>query len=313
MKLYLIASESIRLIDEELEKIIKDQVNVEYFDLNNISISDLINEASYLSLFDDSKYIIAKNANIFGSDKMSEKDSALIESYLENPNDKTILIFVINGKIDSRKKITKIMKEKYQIIVRDKLNFNDLTEKIRYIVKKDGYTIDKNSINYLINNTLSNYDLIYNEIEKIKIYYSKPCEIKYDDVKEIVSRSLEENNFKIIEAIISKDLKRINILLDDMAVLKIEPINLINLLAREYRLMHMTKTLYEENKSMQNIVNELKLQGWQVEKILKNTFNYSLDELEKNLLLLNECDLEMKKVYFDKYAILKSYLLKILD
>ena len=45
--------------------------------------------------------------------------------------------------------------------------------------------------------------------------------------------------------------------------------------------------------------------------MLKNSFSYTLEELEENLLILTECDIQLKSVYFDKYTLLKSYLLKL--
>ena len=311
MNVYLITSESIRLIDEELNKILKDNTNIDVFDMNTLSMEDLINEANYLSLFDEKRFIVAKNAGIFGTESNNKTNAELLLKYLENPNPNTILIFTYNGKLDSRKKIVKTIAEKYKCINIEKMYFNDLVDKIRLIVKKDNFTIDNETINYIINNCLSNYDLIYNEIEKIKLYYVEPCKFDINDVKKIVSKSIEEDNFKFVDYIINNDLKNAFKMLDDFCTLKIEPINLLNLLAREYRLIHMVKTLYDEKKSINYIAKELGLQSWQTEKFLKESFSYDYDILENNLILLNECDLQMKSVYFDKYTLLKSYLLKI--
>ena len=312
MNIYLIASESIRLIDEEIKKIAKNESNIESFDLNVNSLEDILNEANYMSLFDDKKIMIIKNASLFGNDKENKSNSELLLKYLEHPNEKTVLIFTYNGKVDMRKKIVKEIKDKYKLIVIEKLMYNDLIDKIRLLVKKDGYTIDTESINYLINNCLNNYDLIYNEIEKIKTYYSNPCKFEYNDVKQIVSKSIEENNFKFVDYIINRELKKSFKMLDDFCILKIEPISLINLLAREYRLMHMVKVLSEDRVGLNDISKELGLQNWQTEKLFKNSFNYTLEEIENNLVVLNDCDLEMKTIYFDKYTLFKSYLLKLI-
>ena len=310
MHIYLIASESLRLMNEEVEKIIKKSTNVESFDMQTMQIQDLIENANYLSLFDEKRFIVAKNANFFGSEKISEQDQDYLLKYFERPNENTILIFTYFGKIDMRKKITKFIKENCKLIQIDKLSYSDLADKIKTLVKKDQYSIDNESINYIISQSLNNYDLIYNEIEKIKLYYSKPCQFKLNDIREIVSKTLEENQFKFIEAMVDKNLKKAFLLLKDLEILKIEPIVLISLLAREYRLMHMVKTLYEEKKSLNEISKKLKLQNWQTEKMLKNSFNYTFEELENNLIILTECDIELKTIYFDKYTIFKSYLLK---
>lgn len=311
MNIYLIASESIRLIDEEISKILKNNTNIDVFDMNAISMEDLLNEANYLSLFDDKRYIIAKNASLFGADSNKKSDSELLLKYLEKPNDKTILIFTYNGNPDSRKKIVKIISEKYKYINTGKLSYNDMIDRVRLLVKKDNFTIDTDTINYIINSCLNNYDLIYNEIEKIKLYYAEPCKFDINDVKKIVSKSIEENNFKFVDYVIEYNLEKAFKMLNDFSILKIEPISLLNLLAREYRLMHMVKTLYDDKKPMSYIAKELGLQSWQIDKLLKNCFNYDYETLENNLILLNECDLEMKSIYFNKYSILKAYILKM--
>ena len=115
MKIVLINGESILLCNEKINSIVGDNKNVISFDMNGCSMEDVLLEAGYFSMFEEEKFIIIRNANFFGSGKISEKDSESLLKYLNNPNSLTSLIFICNEKIDSRKKITKIMKEKYEI------------------------------------------------------------------------------------------------------------------------------------------------------------------------------------------------------
>ena len=104
MKIVLINGESILLINEKINSIIKENKNITSFDMINSSIDDILLEAGYFSMFDEEKYIIIRNANFFSSDKISEKELASLMNYLENPNPLTNLIFVCHEKIDFRKK-----------------------------------------------------------------------------------------------------------------------------------------------------------------------------------------------------------------
>ena len=72
MKVYVINGESYFLINEEISKIIKDSKNITTFDLNINTLEDVIIEAGYYSIFQEDKYIIVKNANFFGSEKLNE-------------------------------------------------------------------------------------------------------------------------------------------------------------------------------------------------------------------------------------------------
>ncbi|MDE5888547.1 MAG: hypothetical protein K2H20_00855, partial [Bacilli bacterium] len=185
---YLISSNSYRLMEEELKKIVKDNPYTS-FDLNATEIDDVLEEASYFSLFDEKKYMVVKNASIFGASKKkssseettSKKDEKLIK-YLEGPNTNTMLIFTLNGKIDSKKKICKIIKDRYKLVQIDDLKPKEIFARLDKAFKDDGYKIDSNIGYYIINNSQNNYDLTMNEVDKIKLYYGKGCVVKMDDV-----------------------------------------------------------------------------------------------------------------------------------
>ena len=70
---YLISSNSFHLMEEELKKILKDNPYTS-FDLNAVDLDDVLEEASYFSLFDDKKYMVVKNAQIFGASKRKSKE-----------------------------------------------------------------------------------------------------------------------------------------------------------------------------------------------------------------------------------------------
>ena len=79
MKIVLVNGESILLINEKINNIIKDNKNVTSFDMNINSIEDILLEAGYFSMFGEEKFIIVRNANFFGSGKINEKE---LELYL---------------------------------------------------------------------------------------------------------------------------------------------------------------------------------------------------------------------------------------
>ena len=178
---YLISSNSFHLMEEELKKILKDNPHTS-FDLNAVELDEVLEEAAYFSLFDDKKYMVVKNADIFGASKRKSKDESSEEEtvskkdekllkYLEAPNSNTVLIFTINGKADSKKKICKIIKDRYKFIQIEDLKPKEIFSRVEKSLKDDGYKIDSNTGYYLVNNALNNYDLAINEVEKIKQYY----------------------------------------------------------------------------------------------------------------------------------------------
>ena len=319
---YLICSNSFYLLEDELKNILKDNPYTS-FDLNAVELDDVLEEAAYFSLFDDKKYMVVKNASIFGAskkkakeedngdeEKVSKKDEKLLQ-YLNAPNDNTVLIFVYNGKADTKKKICKIIKDRYKFIQIDDLKPKDIQLRIEKSLKNDGYKVDSNTSYYIVSNALNNYDLAMNEIEKIKLYYGKGCTIKYDDVINIVSKNIEDNNFKFIDTVISKDIKESFKLFDDLMMQKVEPIMLMSMLAKEIRNMLLAKKMLN-TKSKKEIMEVLGLRfDFQVDKLINNCYSFKEKQLEEYLVLLSDLDYKIKRGKISNKLALELFIMNL--
>lgn len=319
---YLICSNSYYLLEDELKNILKDNPYTS-FDLNAVELDDVLEEAAYFSLFDDKKYMVVKNASIFGAskrkskeedngdeEKVSKKDEKLLQ-YLNEPNDNTVLIFVYNGKADTKKKICKLIKDRYRFIQIDDLKPKDIQSRIEKALKNDGYKIDNNTSYYIVTNALNNYDLAMNEIEKIKLYYGKGCTVKYDDVVNIVSKNIEDNNFKFIDTVISRDIKESFKLFDDLMIQKAEPIMLMSMLAKEIRNMLLAKKMLNF-KSKKEIMEVLGLRfDFQVDKLINNCYSFKEKQLEEYLVLLSDLDYKIKRGKISNKLALEMFIMNM--
>ncbi len=310
MNIYLICASSYHLIDLEIKKIVKDQEYI-LFNLNKNSISELLEEASYSSLDNDLKIIVATNASFFSNGKISDKEVDSLIKYFNNPNPKTIIIFTCFTPLDNRKRVVKIIKDNYKIINILPWDKKKMREEASRYLEKYQYKIDYNTLSFILDNVYNNIDIMYNELDKIMLYYNKSCFIKKEDVEVIIGKELDSNNFHFVDAVIEKNLEEALRVLKNLKVYKVETVTLINLLAREYRLMYSLKKFSQDNLKLDQIKEKLNLQDWQVNKIYKNSLNYKEKELLKNIYRLAEMDLKIKKGIYDKELILNSFLLEV--
>lgn len=313
--IYLISSTSYRLLEDELDKIIKDNP-YDTFDLNETPIEDILEEASYVSLFNEERYIIVKNSYIFTSKKnkeetsVSKKDELLLK-YLESPNQNTILIFTVNSKIDSKKKICKLIKSNYNLIEIGDLKPKEIVTKLDKLLKEDNYKCNTDILYYIVNNSQNNYDLSISEIEKIKLYYGSGTTIKDIDVKNIVSQNIEDNNFKFIETVMNKNIKESFKIYDDLMLQKVEPIMLMSMLAKEIRNTLLVKKLMNK-KTLQGIMDILGINyEFQVNKLVNYSYQYSEKKLESLLLSLCNLDYKIKTGKISNKLALEMFILEI--
>ncbi len=311
MNVYVINSESYLLENEYINDIIKDSKNIATFDLSIDTLDNVILEAGYFSMFGEVKYIIVRNANFFGSQKLNDKDTEILLNYLNQPNNLSVLIFICNEKVDTRKKVTKIIKDKYTLKVIPNLKFYEIENRLKSFFAKRNFTIDDEAIKYIVSNNSNNYDLAMNEAQKIILYYDNPGFISYEDVMNISAKTINTNNFLFVDAVVDNDLETSLNLFKDLKIMKVEPSVLISLLARDFRIMLNLKLLQKEGKREYAMMNELGLMDWQLEKYLKKIFPYKIKELESIMVKLSKLDLDIKSGKIDRFMGLELFILDI--
>lgn len=305
MKSYLIVSESFNLIQEEINKIVEDNTLIN-FDLNNMSINDLIYEATSITLDNQPKYILIKNSNIFSS-KYEDVDKLI--NLLNNTT--SIIIFTSNS-IDLRLKLTKYFKEK-NTIINLKVDYKNIYNLVNEYVKNNKYTIDYDTTKYLVSLYGLNLDIIIQELKKMFLYFNSFKNIIYKDALEIISTPLNNNIYKFLDAVLEKDLSKSLSLLEDLIVYKIDESMIIILLAREYRMILNILILQLKRESRSNIMKTLKLLDWQLDKLYNKSILYSINDIKNYLHELSIIDFKIKSGQIDKNIAIKTYLINKLS
>ncbi|MDD2409216.1 MAG: DNA polymerase III subunit delta [Bacilli bacterium] len=295
MNIYVVKSFSLRILYDEINKIIKDSSNVVRMNMDECSIIDLINECSYYSFIKEHKYVIANKFKI-------NKDNIKLEDYINKPNNDTTLI-LISDLIDKRSTLYKTLSNNAKIIIIDEIK--DLNNKIYNYCKSNNIEIDYSAINKLLENNLNNYDLVLNEIDKISIITNK---INTEIVNKYSLKLISEDNFEFCDAVIRKDYKKINIYLNEFITLKQDVSPFIGLLATQYRIIYAVKHLQGSNEEISKL---LEIHPYRVKLAKEKGFLYTLDELQKKLLDLTELDYSIKTLNIDKYLLLKIFIINI--
>lgn len=311
MKIYLIKTDSKFLLDEKIKEIVPKNANYITYCYPENSIQDILEEASYVSLFLEEKYLIVKNATFFGKGKINEKDTELLLKYLEHPYPNTTVIFTTYEDIDKRKSITKKLLESEKYILLEAPKNYDLFLEIKKRLGK--YQLDDNGVRYLIDACLSNYDILIEEIEKLSLLFQKKEKITLDALKQIVVPNISDNVFKFVDAVIKKDAYTTFHLLEEFAIIKTDVLQLMNMVSREYRLIYYYKILEKKCMSSKEMASELKLQDWQVEKIRKEASSYHEDDLKDHLIELSKIDFGIKSGREEKNVAFINFLMKILE
>lgn len=317
---YLLVGEESYFVDETIKQLKtalskEEEAEVMTFDLNEQPIDYVIDEADTIPFFTERKLIIAKNASFLkatekGKEKI-EHDVKRLENWLANPTDTAVTVFIAPyEKLDERKKVTKLMKEKCVILHAETPQNQDLDVWIQSEASKRGKAITSEATHKLVEMVGPNMLQLQMELEKMALYLGEDHEMTVDLVKDLVAKTLEHDAFKMLNAYLEHNQEEALKIYHDLLRQKEEPIKLVGLLASNIRTMTNVFYLQKKGYHQQQIAKQLKLHPYRVQVISNQRNRPSDQRLLQALYSLADVDLQLKTTGGNRERHLELFLMK---
>ena len=257
------------------------------FDLSERNVSEVITELDTYSLFATRKIVFAYNATFLTVDKSDiEHDIDGLIKYINNPKEDCVLILSCR-KLDGKKNIAKLIKEKFKVI-ESNIDLNTYVKN-----KTKDYKFSNSDIAYFLSCMNEDIDRINNELDKLMMYKDDDKEITKSDIDLIVIKKIDDNVNDLIKAIIKKDKKRSLTIYNDIVNYGEEIFKIMIILANQIRLLLQVKIL--EKESDIDIANKVHLKNPKQLYYLRQDIGlYTKEELTDFLLKLSIMDEELK-------------------
>lgn len=317
--LHLMYGTNIIRIEDEVKKIAKsyagelDDFNFTRMNLKETPIEAVIEEAQTLPFLTDRKVLVVEDAFIFTAAKSTgsvNQNIDLLIDYLSKKNDDTMILFkVFTEKLDNRKKVTKVLKEKGKVT-----EINDMTERelslyVDSVLNQENIEIHTDALELLLERTSYKYENVHNELTKLLLYTDR--DITYQDVEAVVSISLEQNVFLLTEYILKNEKDRAVKLGRELILQKEEPMKLLHLIIGQFRLFYQVKILNQQGYQEDNIAKSLKVHPYRVKLALRHVRKFPVESLLEKMLLCRDIDYKFKSSYLDRNTLFELFILEI--
>lgn len=310
------------LIEKKSDEIInhyldgeRDEFNYVKFDLYETSISSAIEEALTLPFLSDKKVVHIKNAYLFTGEKVTNNINQNVDQligFIEQYDGETLVVFdVFNEKLDERKKLVKSVKKNARLNKIDQMTEQEIKQWIKSYLNEQYKDIKEDALVEFLELTGIQFNIIKAELDKLVLFIGDEAVINKQDVKDIVSRSLEQNVFLLTEYIQKGQKEKSINLLKDLINMKEEPIKLLALITSNYRLYYQCKILASKHYSEQQIAKTIGVHPYRVKLALRIVRKLSLERLLATIDVCAETDYDLKSSYMDKVLILELFILKI--
>ena len=160
------------------------------------SIDEVVSNAKRFPMMAERQVVIVKEAQEL------TKTIDKLESYAENPQPSTVLVFAYKYKtLDKRKKVTKVLEKTGVVFESKKLYENQVGDWIKRVLSGQGYSIEPKAAAMLVEFLGTDLSKISNELDKLKIILPKGHTITAKDVEENIGISKDFNVFELRKAI----------------------------------------------------------------------------------------------------------------
>lgn len=319
---YLLVGEESYFVDETIKRLKKalsngEEAEVMTFDLAEQPVDFVIDEADTFPFFTEQKLILAKNASFLkatekGKEKM-DHDVKRLEGWLANPTDTAVTVFIAPyEKLDERKKVVKLMKEKCVVLRAETPQNQDLNVWVINEVEAHGKAITEDATNKLIEMVGTNMLQLQMEIGKMALYLGEEMEISSSLVEDLVAKTLEHDAFKMLNAYLANNAAEALKIYHDLLRQKEEPIKLVGLLASNIRTMSSVFYLQKKGYQQQQIAKQLKVHPYRVQMIASQRHRPSEQRLLQALYSLANVDLQLKTTGGNRERHLELFLMKTL-
>jgi DNA polymerase-3 subunit delta len=319
---YLLFGTEAFLINETKQLLLSQLLNEEEldfnyasYDLEETSIETALEDAETLPFLGEKKVIILHNPTFLTAEKTKgkvEHNLARLESYLNEPAPFTVIVFAAPyEKLDDRKKVTKELKRKAITIEAKKLSEQELKGWVRERAKLNGIEIEAAAVERMLVLAGTNLFLLTSEVDKLALYASDERKINVDIVEKLVSKSLEQNIFTLIEKVVQRKLDEALSIYYDLLKQNEEPIKILSLLAGQFRLIYQVKELARKGYGQQQIASYLKVHPFRVKLAAGQAGKFTDEELAGLMKQLAEADYEMKTGGMDKSLLVEMIFFRL--
>lgn len=271
-----------------------DSMNYVKYSANDVTIAELVDEARLLPLGYERKVIVYESCPLFlkESKKQNEDDEKLLTSYIQDQNSDVDLFFACYEEVNKNSKLYSLIYKVGKIIEIAEIKKNEWVEYVRrYCVDVLKMNIDKNAIYELANRTKNDAASLINNADKLSNYTDR---IHIDDVDLLVTRPLEDNIFRIFDALSNRRNMDAIKIFRDLLEQNIVVNNVITILGNQFRLLGEVSYLIRNNKNDTEIMEQLKIKDWQLKDMRHKAMVINKETIIETLDQLYELDRQIK-------------------
>lgn len=288
-------------------------------DEENASCSQVIEACETFSMFSERRVVWVRNFKPLTSDSAkgyTKEEIKELAKYIENSNDRTILIFS-SEEVKASAILPAALKKKAQCYDFDKIDKAELNSFAKKRFRASGIEITARALQMLIDatgyfNKESDYRLFNfaNDIQKV-IAHSDGSKITEEDIERTVSGDLDTFVFDMLDGISSNQKDKAFQILYNMLHSGSDPFSIIGAIVSQFELMLSVRQLRDDGLDLSAMHKKLGGSEYRIKKMIPYANKYSVGKLKSTLSGIYEVDRNIKTGLLDGQMALEMFIASI--
>ena len=315
-----------RFYQVEIIKAIKRQLitddncdfNLETFDANSSSLNQWIGSVKTLSFLGGTKLVIVRNLHeVFSKQKDLEEDleelnlQALID-YAKTPLAEACLVITAD-KVDRRLKLIKTLTELKSAVCCEAPQNNAEKKRlwpwVQARAKESGYSISKNAAESLVNRVGGRPGILAQELEKLLVYAGKNKSISESDIMGVIGEA-KQDIWDLNDTLMEKQTESALKLLQNQLDNGVAPEQILGAISSKLRTVWEVKNYQEQGHPANQIAKKMGAHPYTVQKALKHTQKFSVQQLRRYHAELVQADRSLKSTSH-REEVMKALILNL--
>lgn len=315
--MYLLYGEEKYLIDVTLKKIKKMfgelMQGINFVMIDETNVKDLIFNIEVPAFGYDKKLIIVKNSGLFKKDGRKKEPTPLqkevseyIEEHFSMIQEMVILVFV-EETID-KNTVYEAVKKNGIVCEIPELKPMQLAQKLQQVCQLYQVKADMPVLNFLIETSGTNLQVLMNEIRKLIEYAGEGGQITHDSVEQLAIKQMESVIFELTDHLGNKKIDQAMEVLDHLIYQK-EPLQkILVMLYNHFKKLYLCSIALNQNQDIAMALNLKPNQTFLVGKYKKQVSYFKSKNLRKILQEFVQIDYKSKNGFVDIEVALRSVL-----
>ena len=268
------------------------------FEGRDIDFNEVFDLADTVPFFGVSRTILLSDTGIF----KGSSDEFILNS-LEKLPETTYMIFCEQD-CDAAGRLTKLVKQKGEIwkfttvdSTKDWKAANaakaDVKTWIKSYLRDAGCTADSRAVEELTNLSGYNMQNLKTELDKLISYAGR--NIRAEHIDAICSKTVSDRVFDMVDLKLSGSTEKALLLFEDMLSIRIEPMRILYMLAKQFNQVYIIKELSELRCSDAEILSRTGIKDWQLRKLRDKSRGRSLADMRYLTELCIEMETKIKQ------------------